>query len=140
MIRVNVESCLMAICLLLQVTIYSGCHERVVRKITDKELSVISMSCASQVHPVNVYYIDGDCPFCLAKAQAFDEKEYGKGNGSILLFKASNPAMIKMYIHDLSLRSCVILDSSNLFAHSFELNSVYEISDKGEILSEKPDK
>ena len=140
MIRDNDKSWLLLICLLLRVTIYSGCQARFNRKISDKELTVISTSCSKQVYPISLLYLDGDCSFCLAKALAFEEKVYGKGNGSVLLFKVSNPVMAKMYIQGLSLRSCIILDSSNLFAHSFALNSMYEITGKGEILSEKLDK
>lgn len=108
--------------------------------MSDKELSVISESCSEQGYPVSLYYLDGDCSFCLAKAKEFDEKKFGKWPRSLILFKVSNPIMAKMYIQGVSLRLCVILDSSNLFAKSFGLNSMYEISEKGEILSEKFDK
>lgn len=116
-----------------------GCQRHSNRKITENELSVIVESCPKQTYPINLYYLDGDCSFCLAKAKDFDEKKFGKGAGSILLFKVTNPIMTKMYIQEISLRSCVILDSSNLFAKSFALNSMYEISKKGELLSERKD-
>lgn len=127
-------------CLFFQLCVNYGCHRHPGRKVTNKELSVIVKSCSEQAYPASLYYLDGDCSFCLAKAKDFDEKKFGKGTGSIILFKTSNPVMAKMYIQDISLRSCVILDSANLFAKSFAFNNIYEISEKGEILSERSDK
>jgi len=138
--RCNSKTWLLIFCFLFQLSINYGCQRHPRRKITDKELSVIIKSCSEQVYPVSLYYLDGNCSFCLAKAKEFDEEKFGRGAGSIILFKASNPIMAKMYIQGISLRSCVILDSSNLFAKSFGLNSMYEISEKGEILSERSDK
>lgn len=136
----NCKTGLLISCLVFQLSINYGCQKHPRRKITENELSVIVESCSKQVYPVSLYYLDGDCSFCLAKAKDFDEKKFGKGNVSIILFKVSNPIMTKMYIQEISLRSCVILDSSNLFAKSFALNSRYDISEKGEILSESADK
>lgn len=127
-------------CLVFQLGFNYGCQRHLGRKITGKELSVIAKSCYKQAYPVSLYYLDGNCSFCFAKAKDFDDNNFGKGAGSIILFMASNPKMTKMYIEGISLRSCVILDSINLFAKSFILNSRYEISEKGEILSESADK
>ncbi len=138
--RGNGKTWLLIFCLLFQLSINFGCQRHIRRKITDKELSVIVESCSEQVYPVSLYYLDGDCSFCLAKAKEFDEKKFLKGARSLILFKVSNPLVAKMYIQEISLRSCVILDSSNLFAKSFALNSMYEISEKGEIFSERADK
>lgn len=101
---------------------------------------VITVCAPKQVYPVNLYYLDGDCSFCLAKAKDFDEQKMNNGGGSIIIFTTSNPTMTKLYIQEIMLRSCVIIDSSNAFAKSFALNSRYEISEKGEVLSESADK
>lgn len=125
---------------LLALGINYGCQQAPGKKITGKELSAIANACSQSSYPVNLYYLDGDCSSCLLKAKAFDEQKYGKGAGSILVFKALNPVMARMYINDISIRSCVILDSTGVFAGSFALNTVYEVSEKGEVISEKPDK
>ncbi len=138
--RDNGKTWLFFFCLLFQLSINYGCQRHPGRKLTDKELTIIKESCSQTVYPASLYYLDGDCSFCLAKAKDFDEKEFGKGAGTIILFKTSNPVMAKKYIEDISLQSCVILDSSNLFTKSFAFNNIYEISKKGEILSERFDK
>ncbi|HCL04973.1 MAG TPA: hypothetical protein DHW64_02965 [Chitinophagaceae bacterium] len=126
--------------LFLQLIINCGCQRHSGKKITDKELSVIESSCPKQMYPVNLYYLDGNCSFCLAKAKDFDDRNASNGVGSVIVFATSNPTMTKLYIQEIALRSCVMLDSSNTFVKSFTLNSRYEISAKGEVLSESADK
>lgn len=119
--------------------ISDGCQNHPGRKVSDKELFDIKESYSLKKYPVELYCLDGNCSFCLAKAKEFDEQRSGKGMGSIILFKTANPVMTSLYIRDVSLKSCVILDSTYAFAKSFALNTVYTISEKGEILSEKSD-
>jgi hypothetical protein len=126
--------------LFLQLIINCGCQRHLKKRITHKELSAIASSCPKQMYPVSLYYLDGNCSFCLAKAKDFDDRNVSNGVGSIIIFTTSNPTMTKLYIQEIALRSCVMLDSSNTFAKSFTLNSRYEISAKGEILSESTDK
>lgn len=136
----NGKTSLLIFALFFQFSIYSGCQKRPGKKISDKEMSVIGLCEPKQIYPVNLYYLDGDCSFCLAKAKDFDDKKMNNGGGSIIIFMTSNPTMTKLYIQEIMLQSCVILDSSNTFAKSFTLNSRYEISAKGEVLSESADK
>lgn len=138
--KINWELGLLFFCLAFQLSINSGCQGYPRKKITQNELSVIEASCTKQSYPVSLYYLDGDCSFCLAKAKDFDEKKFGNGGKTLILFKVSNPVLANMYIQAISLQSCVILDSTNLFAKSFVFDHVYEISKKGEILSESADK
>nr|WP_294991350.1 hypothetical protein [uncultured Sediminibacterium sp.] len=138
--KINWKFRLFFFCLAFQLGINSGCQEYHKKKITQNELYVIESSCPKQVNPVNLYYLDGDCSLCLAKAKDFDENKFGNGGKTLILFKVSNPVLANMYIQAISLRSCVILDSTNLFAKSFVFDHVYEISKNGEILSEKADK
>lgn len=123
-----------------QLCINYSCQRHPGKKISDKELSVIVASCPKQAYPVSLYYLDGNCSFCLAKAKDFDDKKVDKNAKSVIIFMTSNPNLTKMYIEGISLQSCVILDSSNFFAKSFALNSRYDLSEKGEILSESTDK
>jgi hypothetical protein len=124
----------------LQGSIYFSCKKRLDKKISDKELSVITATCSKEVFPISLYYLDGNCSFCLAKAKDFDEKNNNKNHESVIIFMTSNPNMTKMYIEGISLLSCVILDSTNNFAKSFALNTKYEISEKGNILFEIADR
>jgi hypothetical protein len=103
-------------------------------------LSVITGICPALKYPATIYYLDGDCAFCLGKAKDFDEKNSAKSNNSIILFRVSDPLVSKMYVENLSLKSCVIMDTSGLFANSLALNTIYILSEKGEMLSERPDK
>ena len=131
---------LLILALFFQLNIYYGCKKHPDKKISDKELSVITGSCSKQTYPVSLYYLDGNCSFCLAKAKDFDDKKVNNRGGSIIIFATSNPNMTKLYIQEIALRSCVILDSSNTFVKSLALNSRYEISEKGEVLSQSIDK
>lgn len=125
---------------ILSLLISYNCQKHPKKKISNNELSAIVQSCPKQVYPASLYYLDGDCSLCLAKAKEFDEKQFSKGAAGLILFKVSNPPIARMYIRDISLHCCVILDSSNLFAKSFIFNNIYKLSENGEILSGSPDK
>lgn len=133
------KTMLFVACLFVQLFICAGCKKHPGRKVSDKELLSIKKSCSPKIYPVGLYYLDGNCSFCLAKAKEFDDKKHNEGTGCVIIFQTSNPVMTKMYIRDISLQSCVILDSVNTFTKSFSLNTIYGIAENGEILSEKSD-
>jgi hypothetical protein len=130
---------MLALALLFNLGLDYGCQNHSRKKITNKELSVIAKSCVKQTYPVSIYYLDGDCSFCLGKAKEFDERKPSEDSIRIILFRVSNPILTKMYIQDISLRSCIILDSTDLFAKSLKFNTIYKLSEKGEILAETAD-
>ena len=132
----KINTGILVLILFLNLGLDYDCQNHPQKKITGKELSVIAQSCVRQAYPVSIYYLDGDCSFCLGKAKEFDERKSPDDVSRIILFKISNPVLTKMYIQDISLRSCVILDSSNLFAKSLTFNTIYKLSEKGEILAE----
>jgi len=136
----NFKPRLLIFVLFSQLGIMYGCQRHTGKKISEKELSAITASCSGQIYPISLYYLDGNCSFCLVKAKEFDDKNMNNGFGSTIVFTTANPNMTKLYIQEIALQSCVILDSSNTFVNSLVLNSRYDISDKGEILSEIADK
>ncbi len=135
----NVETGLLIFVLFFQLCINYSCQNGTVKKISDKELSVIAATCLIQDYPINLYYLDGNCSFCLAKAKDFDDIKKREDGGRIIMFMTSNPTMTKLYTEGIGLQSCVILDSTNYFSKSFVLNSRYKISANGKILSEIAD-
>lgn len=140
MSKCNVKIRLLILIFFIQLSINFSCKKNNNRKISTKELSFISESCPTLTYPINLYYLDGNCSLCLAKAKNFDDTKNYYDRRSVIMFITSNPSMTKIYIEGISLQSCIILDSSTLFAKSLSLNTIYNISKKGEILSESTDK
>jgi len=74
-----------------------------------------------------VYYFDGDCAFCLAKAKAVETYSASHNLKPILIAKTLNPETFQFNIDKLKITSCVTVEKGNEYEKDLPFIKVTKI-------------
>lgn len=75
---------------------------------------------------LEIYYMDGDCSFCIAKAIQIDNSMSSKPNyRAIFITRSDNTLLIEYYFKEKNIKSCLIADKDSIMENSnINLNEV----------------
>ncbi|MBN9382441.1 MAG: hypothetical protein J0H74_16855 [Chitinophagaceae bacterium] len=87
-------------------------------------------------HGLKIYYFDGDCAFCIAKALEIEHSATkAPGTSAVFVARTGTPDILTYNFRNTGITSPLIIDRDSLFAHYFQLNEITNIDKAGRILS-----
>lgn len=89
-------------------------------------------------HDLEIYYFDGDCAFCIAKALEIDHSAAkAPGSRAVFIARTGNPDILIYNFRNTGITSPLIIDKDSLLGHYFQINEVVKIDKTGRILSQE---
>ena len=112
------------------VAVFCACRPATKVYINQKLYNRISSICPdSNNSPIVLYYFDGDCSICIAKARYIETTLIKSKNAMkpIFIARTINPEVLKFNIRNAQIKSCVFIDNGNSFEHDFTLLQILKI-------------
>lgn len=111
-------------------TVFSGCNGDSSKiKLNQSAYEKIAADCPGLINKnIIIYYFDGDCGFCIAKAVEIDNDEKNKQDiRLVLIAKTNNPSTLSVNLKENHLSACMLIEKDNFFDQYLKFNELIRV-------------
>lgn len=125
--------------IVLTSALVNGCSPKPKNPINPEVYNAVVKSCPANTRKISLYYLNGDCSFCVGKALDLEQQNAGDTEmQTVLIAKTGNLEATKLLFAD-RIKSCILYDTSGHYDKLIGIGKIYTLSRSGDILSVRSD-